>query len=139
MSFKEKSAWITLVISAGVYFIYLSTIFSRAGTVPLAEVSYIGTLLWTIGLVILASIWLHVMVAMHNPREAKINDQRDREIHRYGEYVGQWVVVAGAMAALLMSLVEIEHFWIANTVYLAFVLSSVIGSAIKIVAYRRGF
>ena len=128
-----------LVISTGVYLIYLSIIFSRAGTVPLADVSYVSTLLWTIGLVILVSIWLHVMMAMHNPREANMEDQRDKEIHRYGEYIGQWVVVAGAMAALLMSLVEIEHFWIANTVFLSFVLSSVIGSAIKITAYRRGF
>ncbi len=139
MSFKEKSAWIMLVISAGAYLIYLSTILSRAGSIPLAEVSYISTLLWTIGAVILVSIWMHMMVAMHNPREANMEDQRDQEIHRHGEYIGQWVVVAGAMAVMLMSLVEIDHFWIANTVYLAFVLSSVIGSAIKIVAYRRGF
>ena len=68
-----------------------------------------------------------------------MEDQRDQEIHQYGEYIGQWMVVAGAMAAMLMSLLEIEHFWIANAVYLAFVLSSVIGSAMKIVAYRRGF
>ncbi len=139
MSFKEKSAWIMLVISSAAYFVYLSTIFSRAGAVPLAEVSYVSTLLWTIGLVILASIWFHMMVAMHNPKEANQADERDKEIHRHGEYVGQWVVVAGAMAAMLMSLVEMEHFWIANIVYLAFVISSVVGSAIKIVAYRRGF
>ena len=139
MAFKEKSAWIMLVISAGAYFFYLSTILSRAGTVPLTEVSYIGTLAWTIGLVILGSIWLHMMVAMHNPKEANQEDQRDREIHQHGEYIGQWVVVAGAMAAMIMSLIEFDHFWIANTIYLAFVVSAVLGSAIKIVAYRRGF
>ena len=34
---------------------------------------------------------------------------------------------------------EVGHFWIANAVYLCFVLSAVLGSVAKIVAYRRGF
>ena len=29
-------------------------------------------------------------------------------------------------------------FWIANAVYLGFVLSAVVGSVAKVVAYRRG-
>jgi hypothetical protein len=42
-------------------------------------------------------------------------------------------------AALAMSLAELDHFWIANVIYLAFVLSAIIGSVAKIFAYRRGF
>ena len=38
-----------------------------------------------------------------------------------------------------MSMAELNHFWIANAIYLAFGLSSLLGSAAKIVAYRRGF
>jgi hypothetical protein len=52
--------------------------------------------------------------------------------------VGQAFLVLGGVAALLLSLAEGDHFWIANTLYLAFVLSAVIGSAARIVAYRRG-
>ncbi len=139
MSFKEKSAWIMAVIAAVVYFIYLSSVLGRADGMPLTEVAYVATLLWTIGLMIVASIVMHIMVAIAAPAEADKQDQRDKEIHRYGEYIGQWLVVAGALAAMLMSLAEIQHFWIANTIYLAFVLSTLIGSGAKIVAYRRGF
>jgi NADPH:quinone reductase-like Zn-dependent oxidoreductase len=34
---------------------------------------------------------------------------------------------------------EFDHFWIANAVYLAFVLSALLGSTAKVIAYRRGF
>jgi hypothetical protein len=47
-------------------------------------------------------------------------------------------IMAGA-AALAMAMAELNHFWIANVIYLAFVLSSILGSATKIVAYRLGF
>jgi hypothetical protein len=33
---------------------------------------------------------------------------------------------------------EFGYFWIANVVYLCFVLSSVLASTAKIIAYRRG-
>lgn len=45
----------------------------------------------------------------------------------------------GGVAALLMAMAEWDHFWIANVIYLAFVLSAMLGSVAKIVAYRRGF
>ena len=41
-------------------------------------------------------------------------------------------------APLILAAAEADHFWIANTIYLAFVLSTVTGSVAKIVAYRRG-
>jgi hypothetical protein len=31
-----------------------------------------------------------------------------------------------------------DYFWIANVIYLGFVLSAVAGSVVKLVAYRRG-
>ncbi|MBB4691157.1 hypothetical protein [Paractinoplanes abujensis] len=66
-------------------------------------------------------------------------DQRDREIGRFGDHIGQSLVVAGAVAAMVMALFEARYFWIANVIYLAFVLSAVLGSTAKIFAYRRGF
>ncbi len=139
MSFKEKSVWIMAILSGGAYLAYVSIILGRAENTPLTEVPYVSTLLWIIGVVIAASIVAHIVVAIASPRDAGKEDQRDKEIDRFGEYVGQWVVVAGAVAAFVMSAAELAHFWIANAIYLAFVLSTLVGSATKIVAYRRGF
>ncbi|HET7138754.1 MAG TPA: hypothetical protein VFI36_01215 [Arthrobacter sp.] len=139
MSFEEKSAWIMGVVAAGSYGAYLAIVLGLAGTMPLAQVPYVAPLLWTVGASIAASIALHAVIGIFSPREAGKKDQRDREIYRFGEYIGQSFVVIGGVAALLMAMAEWDHFWIANVIYLAFVLSAMLGSVAKIVAYRRGF
>lgn len=139
MSFEEKSAWIMGVVAAGSYAVYLAIVLGLAGVTPLAGVPYVAPLLWTVGSSIGVSIALHAVIGIFSPREAGKKDQRDREIYRFGEYVGQSFVVIGGVAALLLAMAEVEHFWIANVIYLTFVLSAILGSVAKIVAYRRGF
>jgi hypothetical protein len=138
MSFDEKRAWIQAVVAPCAYGTYVAIVLGRAGHTPLAEVHYVGTLLWTVLAAIVAGIVLHIVSGMVLPGGTR-KDQRDREINRFGEHVGQSLVVVGAVGALLMSLAELPYFWIANTIYLAFVLSAVLGSVAKIAAYRRGF
>jgi hypothetical protein len=139
MSFEEKSAWIMGVVAVGSYAVYLAIVLGLAGSTPLTEVSYVAPLLWTVGSSIAVSIALHAVVGISSPRDAGKKDQRDREIYRFGEYIGQSFVVIGGVAALLMAMAELEHLWIANVIYLTFVLSAILGSVAKIVAYRRGF
>ena len=111
----------------------------RADNTALPEVSYVSTLLWAMGAWMAASIVAHIAAAIASPKDADKKDQRDREISRFGEYIGQSFVVIGGVAALAMAMAELDHFWIANVIYLAFALSSVLGATAKIVAYRRGF
>ncbi|RSD23933.1 hypothetical protein [Amycolatopsis eburnea] len=137
MTHEEKNAWIQGLAAVVSYAVYLVLVLGRAGGRPLAEVPYVATLLWTVGASIAAAIVLSIVAAVVSKDGEK--DQRDREIGRFGDHVGQSFVVIGAVAALLLALVEAPHFWIANTVYLAFTLSAVLGSAARIAAYRRGF
>lgn len=138
MSFDEKSAWVMGFVSVVAYGVYLAVVLSGAGGGPLVQAPYVGALLWSIGGALIAAIAAHIAIAIAAPKEADKRDQRDREIHRFGEYVGQSFVVIGGVAAMLMALAELAHFWIANAIYLGFVLSAVLGSVTKIVAYRRG-
>ncbi|MET8679605.1 hypothetical protein ABZW18_19040 [Streptomyces sp. NPDC004647] len=139
MTYEEKRAWIMAVVSVGAYAAYLSIVLGRADHTPLTEVSYVSTLLWTIGAAIAAAIVLNIVVAIASPEGANKKDQRDREIGRFGEYVGHSFVVIGGVTALGMSMAELNHFWIANAIYVAFVLSAILGSVARIFAYRRGF
>ncbi len=139
MSFEEKRSWIMLVTAVGGYATYLAVILGRANGAPLSTVDYQWPLLWTIGAAILASIVAVIVVSIAAPRDAGRKDQRDREINRFGEYVGQSFVVLGALVALLLAMLSADRFWIANAIYLSFVLSALLGAATKIVAYRRGF
>jgi hypothetical protein len=139
MSFEEKNVWIYAAVSLAAFGAYVVIILGRAQGIPLAEVPYVGVMLWTIGAAIAASIVGRIVVAIAWPKEADKRDQRDKEINRFGEYIGQSFVGVGAVAALVLSMAEVDHFWIANAVYLAFVLSALLGSTAKIFAYRRGF
>lgn len=139
MAAEEKRAWVMLVVAIAGYLTYLGVLLGRPAGVPLAETPYETALLWTVGGAIAASIVLHIAVTAFSPECENTKDQRDREIHRFGEYVGQSFVVLGAVAALALAMAGSASFWIANAIYLAFVLSAVLGSVAKLVAYRFGF
>jgi hypothetical protein len=50
-----------------------------------------------------------------------------------------WVLLWTTLASIVfLALAKVDYFWIANVIYLGFVLWAVVGSAIKLVAYRRG-
>jgi hypothetical protein len=81
---------------------------------------------------------IDMVVRAATAREDVVNDQRDREAYRFGEYVGRAFLIAGALAALVMALAEVDRFWIANAIHLGFVLAAVLAASARILAYRRG-
>ncbi len=139
MSFGEKTTWIFAAVTLCSFAIYAAILAGRAQGVPLREVAYVAPMLWTIGGGIVASVAGHAAVGCIWPKECGQKDVRDREIERFGDNVGQSFLVVGGMAALALSMARVDHFWIANAVYLGFVLSALLGSATKIAAYRKGF
>ena len=132
VSFDEKVAWAYLVVAVLGYAVYLILLGVNGPG------AYVPLLIGTVVGSIVANILARIGISISNPREADKRDQRDREIKVFGERVGQDVVVIGALAALVLALFETPWFWIANAVYLAFVLSAVVGSIATLVAYRKG-
>jgi hypothetical protein len=96
-------------------------------------------MLATIGLGIALAIIGHIAAVISSPRDADKSDERDTNINRYGEYVGSFVLYGGMLGALGLALAEFEPFWIANAIYSTFIVAALTTSAVKIVAYRRGF
>ncbi|AJT41820.1 hypothetical protein [Psychromicrobium lacuslunae] len=139
MAYQEKSAWIMGIVAIVGYFGYLLLLLPQTAHVAFLEVEYVPAMLWSIGGAIFVSILLHVAVSIGTGKNRNQSDSRDKEIGRFGEYTGQAFVVIGAVGALVLALAKIDHFWIANLIYLAFVLSALLSSIAKIVGYRRGF
>jgi predicted membrane channel-forming protein YqfA (hemolysin III family) len=139
MSVSEKRAWIMVIVTTVAYASYLAIVLGRAGTGSLADVSYAWTLVWTVGGAIIASILLDIISSFFVPQSAASKDQRDREINRFGDYIGQSFLIVGAVTALFLAMINVAPFWIANAIYLGFVLSAILGSIAKVIAYRRGF
>ena len=61
-----------------------------------------------------------------------------RRINHHGEYATGLALAVGMFVPLGLALLEVEHFWIASAMYLAFAASGFLGTVVKIVAYRRG-
>src|SRR5215467_4207917 len=138
MSYEEKRIWVYLVASAGAYGVYLAIVIERAARTPVAQVPYLSVLLWTTVASMVASMVGRTLVETVSPSDSRRRDVRDKEIYRFGEYASRWFIVAGAAAGFFMALARWEYFWIANAIYLGFVLWAVVGSVVKLVAYRRG-
>jgi hypothetical protein len=139
MSYEEKGQWVYLVVTTVTTVAYLVLVIGEAGGGPLTDVDYVPILLWMIGVAIAASIIGHILIAIARPDEPQTADVRDREIGRRGEYVGGTILGIGMVIPFLLAIIEADHFWIANAMYLVFALAALAGTVIKLVAYRRGF
>jgi len=59
-------------------------------------------------------------------------------ISRRGDGVAFYATSAGALGALALAMLEYEYFWIANVLYLTFVVAALVSDGVKIHAYRWG-
>ncbi|HUF06975.1 MAG TPA: hypothetical protein VMP86_06265 [Candidatus Binatia bacterium] len=139
MSYEEKGQWVYLAATTTAYGAYLVLMLGRAGTTPLAEIEYQPILLLTIGAAIAGSIIGRMAIEIVRPSESYREDVRDRDIGRFGEYVAGMVIGIGMVGPFILALIGADHFWIANAIYLVFVVQAVAGTVIKLLAYRRGF
>ena len=136
---EQARAWIAGIVAALSYGVYVVVVLGRAGAGPITAAPYVLPLVWAVGVAIVATIVGNIVAGLLIPAEDAQVDVRDREIGRLGERVGGAFVVIGSVAALLLAMAEAPHFWIANAVYLAFVLSAVLGAIARLAAYHWGF
>ncbi len=138
MGYKERSTWIELAVTMGASVWYLVAIAERAQVVPLAEVAFQGPMIRATVISIVASIVLHILYGIVAGHRDTQEDQRDRQVSRFGDWVGLFPLATGAGAALILAMLEVDHFWVANAIYGGFVASSLTNSLSRLVAYRRG-
>jgi len=147
MSNEEKGQWVYLVVFAVTYGAYLVIILGQLGQTAPADIDYIPVMLGAIGIGIVLAIVGRIVVGiaggiaaeMAGQDDGQDADVRDRDIGRFGEYVAGTVLGVGMIVPFVLTLAASDYFWIANAMYLAFVLSAVVGAAVKVVTYRRGF
>ena len=138
MPFQEKSAWVLLLASIVSYGWYVTTVLGALDGAPLETAAYQAPMLWSIGGALVAVIALHIALALLPGGTGRM-DQRDRDIYRLSEYTGQSFVVIGALAGMAMALADWPPFWIANVIYLCFMLAAVLSTITRIALYRFGF
>ena len=139
MAFKEKSSWVVLVVAVPTLLAYAAMVVPQLLGKPIAEVDWVVPMIVAIVGFIVANILGNVVAAVSNPREADLNDERDREIDRFGERIGNWLIIAGSIAGLVLAMARADHFWIANAIFVGGMAASILSSVAKIAAYRGSF
>ena len=138
MAFEEKGAWAGLIVSIIAFAAYVGVVLSRASVVPMPDTPYIDAMLWSIGSAIVVLIVVTIVVGMVTRRDGQTTDLRDKQISARAEFTARGFLIAGALAALIFAMLEWDHFWIANVLYLGFVLSATLEGITKIALYRGG-
>jgi hypothetical protein len=139
MTFLEKSNWVVLVVAVPTLLVYGAVVVPQVLGNPIAEVSWVQPMVLAIVGFVVANVLGNVVAAASNPSEADKNDERDREIDQFGERIGNWLIVAGSIAALVLAMTTADHFWIANAIFLGGIAGALLSSVTKIAAYHGPF
>jgi hypothetical protein len=148
MSFEEKTTWTTAVVQLVVAIWYAFQVVPQLATTPVADIEYRGPLLGmvvaSVGLTIVASILLAGTIATRaavrgEATDVDRSDERDRSISRWAGNIGGTVLALAVVPVLVLTLFEVEHFWIAQSLVAALVLSELVTAGLRIYRYRRGF
>lgn len=138
MAYEEKVAWVGLIVSIVHFAVYLSVLLTRAAATPIPETPYVDALLWSIGAAIAVMIIVSIVVAITTRKDGHETDMRDKQITARAEFTSRGFLIAGSLAALVFAMLEWDHFWIANVLYLGFFLSAMLEAITKIALYRGG-
>ena len=150
MSFKEKMAWVSAVVTVAVGAVYFGVVGAKLDGGPVSGIDYKWWMIGAFGVTIVSMIMGAIVMAIGTAIRAEITgegsvkdidrrDERDVGIDRRGELLGYYVSSAGVLAALVLAMLRQDQFWIANALYLFCLIGSVVSSIAKIVLYRRGF
>jgi len=138
VSSEEKSTWIVGVSLVLIFGWYFTKILTEAWSTPVDSIAYQDLLALMVVVFVGVVIAGHVVSAVIT-RDSDGQDETDRRIDRFGEYIGGYVLGGGMLVVLVMAINEVEYFWIVHTALGIMVLSELITSVTKLAVYKTGF
>lgn len=160
MSHEERTTWVSGVVTVLAALWYGSAIGCMFGQVPLGQVlfgqlpvdqiAYQRPLIIAVIAMIVGNIVGAIALAVGGAIRAEVTgegsandidrkDERDASIEARGDRVAFYVLAAAAVGVLALAMLERPYFWIANAAFAGLVVSGVVSTVVKLVAYRRGF
>ena len=136
MSFREKSAWISVLSMSGIYGFYFWSVI-HAG--PKAGGFHFGGLLQTIIALVVLQVALTIAVAIFTPKEAKApRDERDKLIELRAMRVAYSGLATAVALACFFGAFNPPIIFNTNALLFILVTAEILRSACQIVQYRRG-
>ncbi len=136
MSFREKTAWISMLSMAAIYGFYFWSVI-HAG--PHAGGFRFGGLLETIVALVVVQVVLIVAVAIVSPKDAKApRDERDKLIELRSMRVAYSALATSVALACFFAAFDPPILFNANALLFILVTAEILRSACQIIQYRRG-
>ena len=137
MSFREKTAWISLVSLLLVFGIY----FTVVGLAMAGRLQYSQTFNLFLQLVlafVVLQVVLRLIVAKRAPLDAKVPaDEREKLIGLKADRVAGYILAVGVFVAIFTLHLGADRGELAHSVLLAFAISQLAKHAAVIVLHRR--
>jgi hypothetical protein len=135
MSFREKSAWISLLTMIAIYGFYFWSVIHA----PHPGHIHFGGLLQTIIALVFVQVVLSIAVAIFKPGEAKAQrDERDQLIDLRATRVAYAGLATGVVVACFFGAFDPPIVFNTNALLFTLVAAEILRSAGQIVQYRRG-
>ncbi len=136
MSFRERSAWISMLSMLAIYGFYFWSVI-HAGPQPGGL--HFGGLLETIIALVVVQTVLTVAVAMFTPKEAKApRDEREKLIELRAMRVAYSGLATSVALACFFGAFDPPILFNTNALLFILVTAEVMRSACQIIQYRRG-
>jgi hypothetical protein len=137
MSFREKSAWISVILIVAVFGPYFTLVARTfAGTAHVHG----GTQFALITLFVLLEIVLHLAVAARSPRDARApRDEREDLIDLRATRAAFYVLLGGSLVAIFTLHFPVSVWMMSQFVLFAVVASELVRFGNQIRLFRRGF
>jgi hypothetical protein len=136
MSFREKSAWISVISMSGIYGFYFWSVFHAT---PKLGSFYFGGLLETIIALVVVQVVLSIAVAIFAPKEAQApRDERDKLIELRAMRVAYAGLATSVGLACFFGAFNPPIVFNTNALLFILVTAEILRFAYQIVQYRRG-
>jgi hypothetical protein len=135
MSFREKSAWISLLSMSVIYAVYFWSVV-HAG--PHAGFHF-GSLLATVIALIVVQVVLHIGVAIAAPKDAKApRDERDKLIELKATRIAYSGLATAIACACFFGALDPPIVFNTNALLFVLVTAELMRSGCQIIQYRGG-
>lgn len=136
MSFREKSAWISMLSMSVIYGCYF---WSGIHTGPHFGPVHLGGLIATVLLLVIVQVGLTIAVAIFAPRDARApRDERDKWIDLRATRVAYSALATAVVFACFFGAFQPPIVFDANALLFILVMAELLRSGCQILQYRRG-
>lgn len=136
MAWREKTAWITLILMVITYGTYF-TLVSGASLSTMSMLKLFGGV--TILQVIAAVIATAVLAALSGDEARAKPDERDRAVARRGASIAYFVLIVGVITVGVVMPFRDSGWRLTNAALFALVIAETVRYLTVVVSYRRGW